>query len=1523
MKNTLHTSVIFGLLFAFAELPAQVLLNEFLASNAANLADPDFAEFSDWVELHNVGGSPADLTGWHLTDNERDSLKWAFPAGTSIPAGGFLLIRADGANTALHANFKLSAEGESLALYDAGGAQADLVSFSEQLTDISFGRQADGGSPWGFFVEPTPGASNGTSVFYADYVRQAPAFSVSGGFFDAPVTVIIENLYNAGTLRYTTDGAVPTESSPIFAQSLLITATTVVKARMFYPDRIPGPVVTNTYFISENFEQRGLPVLSLSTDPEHFFGADSGLYVQDFKPTWEYPLHLEFYEPDGLLGFHHDAGVQIGGLNAWILPQKLLNIYSRRQYGSGNFDYQLYPHNPRNNFSDFILRCSGSDWSFTMFRDGFMQALIKQEADLDIQDFRPCAVFINGQYFGIHNIREKQDRDYLEHYHGITPDSLDYIENNAEVKEGDAAAYQQMTDLLTAGVQSDAAFQTLDTMADTENFTDYIISQIFTANTSWGHNIALFRKRSPEARWRWLLHDYDRGFDLGNVGSTAMNWATSTTGPDWSDPVWGTLFLRKMLENEGFKQRFITRFADHLYVTFHPLTISRRVDFHANLIRKEMPWHVARWLGTTSSYGNAIPSVAVWEVKVNDLKQFGVLRNAFMFNDLNSYFGLAGTSSLHLQISDPAHGNIRLHELKIPSLPWSGTYFQNRQFTLTAEAKPGFNFVRWEKLSGAQTTLLPAGSPWKYSDSPTPPPANWNQPAFNDAAWASGTAQLGYGDGDETTVLNFGSDANNKTPAYYFRATFLVSNPAPVSGLLARLNVDDGAVVYLNGTEIWRLNMPSAPALISFETFAPGAATENTWNELMLPTSALVPGQNLLAVEVHQVNGASSDVSFDFELLGTSIDAAEVVATSPSLDVTLDANPRTLRAVFESDGTCGILPDTIFQNLTLNAACSPYRAAADVVIKPNVTLSVEPGVEIQFPEKANLYVLGDVQMNGTEAAPVLVKNAPGSLSFGGIFLKNATAESSLNFVKLENASAGLHRFYFPAAISAYHSDLNLDHVDLTEVTDNPVFARFSDVKMTNSDLKSAVTGDCFNVKQGFAHVENCTFEGGTQPDMDAIDYDGVNGGIVRNNVIRDFRGDNCDGLDIGEQCQDLMIENNFIYHCVDKGVSIGQQSSATLRNNVVAYTGTGIALKDQSLVNVEHCTLFGNQQGVSAYEKNPGDLGGSGIISDCIVSNAALDAYLADGYSSLTVTNCLSDLDSISSPGTLNADPHFVNPTRYDFKLMPGSPAIGAGTGGTDLGASTLPIYEGKPQLMFSEIGYDDTLTTTGEFLEIFNPGTETVDLQGFRLAAAVEFEFPAGATIAPGGAVVVAKTAANFPGAAFPVFEWTDGKLRNEGEVIHLFDADGLLVDFVRYDNHAPWPEGTALLGKSIELVSGILDNHFATSWKVSEAAGGTPGEVTEIVGTTAPAFELEMTVFPNPASKVLYVAVKGEMAEGGLIQLTDAMGRVIYARELSVGSSLRMETVSLVGLGSGSYFLSLFDKNQQVWQTVKIVVR
>ncbi|MTI22887.1 T9SS type A sorting domain-containing protein [Fulvivirga sp. RKSG066] len=165
--------------------------------------------------------------------------------------------------------------------------------------------------------------------------------------------------------------------------------------------------------------------------------------------------------------------------------------------------------------------------------------------------------------------------------------------------------------------------------------------------------------------------------------------------------------------------------------------------------------------------------------------------------------------------------------------------------------------------------LIKAGSVWRYLDDGSNQGTAWRGTSFDDSSWASDQAQLGYGDGDETTVVGFGPDANNKYQTTYFRKSFYVPDPNDYSTVLLRLLRDDGAVVYINGVEVDRQNM--AAGTVTYTTFANATVSgsgEDTFIETTLASSVLTAGTNHVAVEIHQRNLSSSDISFDLELIG-------------------------------------------------------------------------------------------------------------------------------------------------------------------------------------------------------------------------------------------------------------------------------------------------------------------------------------------------------------------------------------------------------------------------------------------------------------------------------------------------------------------------------------------------------------------------------------------------------------------------------------------------------------------------------
>jgi len=200
------------------------------------------------------------------------------------------------------------------------------------------------------------------------------------------------------------------------------------------------------------------------------------------------------------------------------------------------------------------------------------------------------------------------------------------------------------------------------------------------------------------------------------------------------------------------------------------------------------------------------------------------------------------------------------------------------------------------------TMLVSAGGAWKYLDNGTDQGTEWREIFFDDSEWPSGPAQLGYGDDDEATIIDYGPDPNNKYPCYYFRHSFNISDASNYNSLRLRMLRDDGAVVYLNGIEVFRTNMP--PGEITYNTWAAsgvGEPYEDSWYETNVDASNLVNGKNVIAVEVHQFHPTSSDVSFDLQLIAPAEPLPDIkangqddllfVTPSETIDITLSLNP--------------------------------------------------------------------------------------------------------------------------------------------------------------------------------------------------------------------------------------------------------------------------------------------------------------------------------------------------------------------------------------------------------------------------------------------------------------------------------------------------------------------------------------------------------------------------------------------------------------------------------------------------------
>ncbi|MFC1694309.1 CotH kinase family protein [Candidatus Latescibacterota bacterium] len=624
--------------------------------------------------------------------------------------------------TYFHTNFKISATGETITLTDTAGNVCDQVDTGYIPMNISRGRNPDGGAEWIFFEQPTPGESNNTPGYRGfAYTVQV---SIPGGFYDNDVSVELSSDSPASVLRYTLDGSDPIESSEIYSSPISINETKVLRARVFETGLLPGNITTHTYFIYPDFT---LPVISLSTDPFNLWDEEKGIYVAgsnfdsgdkytaNYWKDWERPVHVEFYEPDGTHGFSIDGGVKIAGKLTRPYAQKSLAIFARSRYGYDEIKYQIFPDLPITEFKSFVLRISGEDWFGNLFRDAMMQSLVK-DRDMDIQAYRPAVVYINGEYWGIQNIREKMNEDYIASHHGVDPDNIDLLQDlwnfgNGVVIEGDNEHYYALRDYILNNNMGDPDhYKYVKTQMQIESFIDIMAAQIYFANTDGpGHNMKYWREKVPGSKLRWMLIDTDFGY-AGPVknkdGKTLItpvaynhNTLTFDRKPKetWT-PRDAKFPFNHLLANEQFKYDFINRYADCLNTCFSPDFVIQRIRDMKAVIEPEMPHHLERWEGVIGTMSNWHDNVAVMEY-------FAEKRTNICRTHVYQKFGI-GTALVEINVSNSSAGKVKINSITINGYPWEGTYFTDVPIKITALPEPGYRFTGWTGITPSDSVSV-------------------------------------------------------------------------------------------------------------------------------------------------------------------------------------------------------------------------------------------------------------------------------------------------------------------------------------------------------------------------------------------------------------------------------------------------------------------------------------------------------------------------------------------------------------------------------------------------------------------------------------------------------------------------------------------------------------------------------------------------------------------------------------------------------------------------------------------------
>jgi len=647
-------------------------------------------------------------------------------------------------------------------------------------------------------------------------------------------------------------------------------------------------------------------------------------------------------------------------------------------------------------------------------------------------------------------------------------------------------------------------------------------------------------------------------------------------------------------------------------------------------------------------------------------------------------------------------------------LPQSNGYYQNSTNTLilygTADAVKtrsvlvNGQIAEWSPVDGAWEfgnpggvveTLISSGSIWKYlddgSDQGTAQDGiHWfADPDYDDTLWFEGPAELGYGDDTqgrpEATVVNSGPIRNHFVTTY-FRRSFDVPNASVYSNLRLRLLRDDGAVVYLNGVEVVRSNMPDGA--IDFLTLASsnlGVIDERTFVEFEINPNLLFTGTNIIAVEIHQASSSSADISFDLELKGI-IPSSGSGALWPGINrikiETFDGSngmgnllESAYIDVWYDDGDASYISGTLVGDTTLDAVSGPWFVTGDLTVPAGATLTIEPGTTLFFEAGAGIIVQqgGRLVADGTRYERIRLTGVPGSgLRWNGIQFDGSMEANRLSYVDMEYGD-GLTQ-----AISVDHSRLLIENATWTrtdknvlQITHPYLIVRncvFPDHDDEEGIYGHGLAGDEYLIIQGNTFGRQSGYQ-------DAIDFSDCHlpGPIIQvyDNV---FLGGEDDGLDLDNA--DACIEGNLFMNFLGgsgtgtaNAVVADQGGYIILNRNAFFNNNNAVLLKGDARMFAGNNTFVNNANCAIHFYESGSDPGRGAHLDGNIFWNNSDVFQNVDGQVELTVDRSILPTEWHSyGVGNIDANPVFVD-EDVDFRLKAGSPAAGAGPCGLDMGA--------------------------------------------------------------------------------------------------------------------------------------------------------------------------------------------------------------------------------------------------------------
>ena len=570
-----------------------VLISETLSSSSQKMSSayPSKSFPSDYIEIFNSTSVDVNLKGYSLAQDPGKPF-FRFP-NTTLKAGEYVVVYCDGVNKTknpsdFHAAVKINTGGETFYLADSTGHVCDVYFSGKGRYGMSSGRIGADISKRVFFSTPTPGSKN-SGKYYLRFAP-VPAFSVEGGVVKKGTKVSI-SAPDGYKIVYTTDGSKPSTSSSVYSKPFTIKENTVIRAAAYGKNAAISECVTQTYMVKN---PHTLPIVCVSGSQAQLIGKKG--ILTDVDADSEYEVHVEYFDENGVKAVEFECGAKHFGAYSLPYPQKGLHLALRECYGQNSVSYNFFNENPNavTTFKSLLLRPSGQDQKLAKLRDELIPAIVRGEIDIDYQEYRACALYVDCKYWGMYYIRERMDSDYLESHYGFEEGSFDLIKSQHYVKAGSVDDYDALTNFCRNNdLRQEDNYQYVCSLVDLDSLMNFWIIETFFLNKDTG-NIKCYKEKN--GKWRWMIYDFDwslNGVHISNRTNFIDDHLLDPEGHGASH--FDNSIIRKLLMNDKFRDRFITLYCYHIQYTFASERTIPILNSMAEKIDNEMKLNSQRW----------------------------------------------------------------------------------------------------------------------------------------------------------------------------------------------------------------------------------------------------------------------------------------------------------------------------------------------------------------------------------------------------------------------------------------------------------------------------------------------------------------------------------------------------------------------------------------------------------------------------------------------------------------------------------------------------------------------------------------------------------------------------------------------------------------------------------------------------------------------------------------------------------------------------------------------------------------